>query len=167
MKKTRDWVAPAVTTALLPPLWAVVSEWADIPFGWCALAVAGIYAAAGGAPQNAKRISGGCVMGTLWGMLATAILRSQRLPHAALLFLTLCVLGFLAVMLAEGCLKKYCMLPAWLGSWALALGIFGTSGESLGRTFFKLLLAMLAGVWYIGVFSGWITQKIQRGLGAK
>jgi len=159
------WLAGAVTAALLPPLWAAFSETIGIPFGWCALACGGIYAASGG--KDAPKMTGGFAMGAIWGWLAHLMISQTMLPHGPTLFLTLCLLGFLAVALSSTILRKATFLPAWLGGWALSLGILGTSQRGAVSTLAGILAAMLAGVWYIGVFSDWIQSLLSKALKGK
>lgn len=161
-KACPPWLAGAVTVALLPPLWAVFSETIGIRFGWCSLACGGIYAACGG--KNAPRITGGFVMGAVWGWLADRMISLTVLPHGLTLFLTLCLFGFLAVALSSTVLRKVTFLPAWLGGWALSLGILGVSQAGTVSTMAGILAAMLAGVWYIGVFSDWIQAHLAKAL---
>lgn len=166
LKCKENWLPTAVTIALLPPLWAVISEYIGISFGWCALAGAGIYVAAGDNIKNAPKISGGFIMGSIWGVAATKMIGSQLLPHSLLVFLTLCVLGFAAVFLSINLMDRFTYLPAWLGSWALSIGVMGTGGERNLVTLVKLIIALLVGVWYVGAFSSYITHRISNAITA-
>lgn len=165
-KRLENGIPLAVGVAFLPPLWAVLSELLGISFGWAALACGSVYVSAGSRIKNAGTISGGFFMGAVWGLLATKILQTDILPHRILLFVTLCIMGAACVILGVTVLYKVVYIPAWLGGWAVALGVFSASEESLGAAFVKLTVAMLSGVWYIGVFNGIfqknISEKIRR-----
>lgn len=158
-----SWLPTAISVALLPPLWAVFSASIGIRFGWCALAGAGVYAAAGGKRELAMPISGGFLLGSFWGLAASALIGSNILPHTVLVFGTLCILGFAAVYLSLTHLRKWTCLPAWLGSWALSIGVMD-SGEPRLLILLKLALTLMAGVWYVGVFSDWVAGRIRNWL---
>ena len=50
--------------------------------------------------------------------------------------------------------EKKTVLSAWLGSWAIALGVFGQAEPNqFGENLIKLVIAMLVGVWYIVLFN--------------
>jgi len=167
-QKIKKALPTAIGIALLPPIWAVVSNWIGIEFGWIALACAGIYVAAGDDIKQGSPISGGFLMGCIWGYIATEILQYSGINHDVLLFLVLCTMGFISVMLSFTILEKFVFLPAWLGSWAISLGIFGQVGlNSALHTFIKLLLAMLAGVWYVGALNHYIQKVIRKKMSKK
>lgn len=167
--KMKNALPTAIGIALLPPIWAVLSELGGIQFGWIALAAGGIYVAAGDNIQNGLKISGGFFMSCIWGYIATKILQSYPgINHYLLLFLVLCIMGFICSILALTILEKVTYLPAWLGGWAIALGTFGqTSQDSMEITFIKLLIAMLAGVWYIGAFNNYFQNSIRKKMNKK
>ncbi len=54
-EKIKNAMPLAISIGLLPPLWAVVSSWVGIEFGWVALACGGIYVAAGDDVKNRTR----------------------------------------------------------------------------------------------------------------
>ena len=163
-EKIKIALPTAIGVALLPPIWAVLSELCGIEFGWIALATAGIYVAAGDNIKNGLSISGGFLMGCVWGYVATKILKHYScINHYLLLFSVLCIMGFICVILAFTILEKVVFLPAWLGSWAIALGTFGQADTSaMGITFIKLFIAMLVGVWYIGAFNNYFQNFIRK-----
>lgn len=162
--KMKNALPTAIGVALLPPIWAVLSELCGIQFGWIALTAGGIYAAAGDNIKNSLKISGGFLMSCIWGYIATKIFQCYAdINHYLLLFSVLCIMGFICAILALTILEKVTYLPAWLGGWAIALGTFGQADPSvMGITFVKLLIAMLAGVWYISVFNNYFQKYIIR-----
>jgi hypothetical protein len=148
----RNVLPAAVGVALLPPLWAVVSACVGIEFGWVSLACAGMLLPFHKPLKAGVRQSISFFMGCVWGLTATLALGGLPLPQSVSVFLVLCVWGFVAVLLSE--VFFHTVLPIWLGGWAIALGLFGESVPSqYGITFLKLLIAMLCGVWYIGLFN--------------
>lgn len=162
IEKIKDALPTAIAIALLPPLWAVISSCAGIEFGWVALACGGIYVAAGDDIKKAPSISLGFIMGCVWGYLADKCMQIQLLDANLTVFLVLCIMGFLCVIISFTILDNKVYLPAWLASWAVALGIFGqASHEHVLGTFVKLLIAMLAGVWYIGAFNNYFQRCLR------
>ncbi|MDS0524196.1 DUF1097 domain-containing protein [Clostridium sp. SHJSY1] len=162
-EKIKISLPTAIGIALLPPAWAVLSSLCGIEFGWIALACAGIYVAAGDNVKNGLPISCGFLMGVIWGYVATKLLEINGINHNILLFLVLCIMGFFCVILSFTILEKIVFLPAWLGSWAIALGTFGQAGQNnLGIVFIKLLITMLVGVWYVGAFNSYFQSFIRK-----
>ena len=163
MEKIKNALPTASAIALLPPLWAVISSALGIEFGWVALACGGIYVAAGNDIKNAPRISIGFLLGCIWGYIASRCMKISLIDQRLLVFLVLCIMGFICVILASTILEKYSYLPAWLGSWAIALGIFGQSDSGeMTSIFIKLLITMIVGVWYIGVFNNYFQEFLRK-----
>lgn len=162
--KIKSALPTSIGVALLPPIWAVLSELCGIKFGWIALAAGGVYVAAGDDIKDAVKISGGFFMACIWGYIATKIFQCYTdINHYLLLFSVLCIMGFICSLLAFTILEKVTYLPSWLGGWAIALGTFGeTDPNFMGITFIKLLIAMLAGVWYIGAFNNCFQKYIRK-----
>ncbi|ALR90437.1 hypothetical protein ATN24_18500 [Clostridium butyricum] len=166
-EKIKNAMPLAISIGLLPPLWAVVSSWVGIEFGWVALACGGIYVAAGDDVKNGPGITLGFLLGCIWGYIANKCMQITGINQNLLVFLVLCIMGFVCVILAMTVFEKAVYLPAWLGSWAVALGIFGQTPQAdMLENFIKLLIAMLAGVWYIGAFNNYF-QKFLRNRGNK
>lgn len=164
-KSFREAFPAAVGIALLPPLWAVVSASAGIEFGWVSLACASMLLPFHKPLKAGIWQSISFVLGMVWGLTATIAQQKLLLPQNVSLFLVLCVWGFVAVVLSEVVFHKKTVLPIWLGSWAISLGMFGGSDPSqYGAVFGKLLAATLSGVWYIGLlnqkFQDWIDRRI-------
>ncbi|MBE6062914.1 MAG: DUF1097 domain-containing protein [Clostridium butyricum] len=163
IEKFKNVLPVAIAIGILPPLWALISSHFGIEFGWVALACGGIYAAAGDDIKNSVGISLGFIMGTIWGYIANRCIQIEGINKNVLVFLVLCVMGFMAVIIAEVIFNKIIYLPAWLGSWAIALGIFGQTMEgNMLSNFIKLIIAMFAGVWYIGVFNNYFQRLLRK-----
>ena len=148
MKK--EVLALALGIGLLPPIWAVASGHFGITCGAVALICAGIYVANGNKAEDGVKISIGFLMSDLWAVIA--MWSMEHLPFSADLntFLTLAVMGAVAVLIASA-LDKWIFLPAVLCGWAIGLtvmGPFGTAG--MGTLPIQIGVAMLAGVWYVG-----------------
>lgn len=161
-KKFKDALPLAISVGLLPPLWAVISSYFGIEFGWVALACGGIYVAAGDNIKNAPGISIGFLMGTIWGYIANMCIQIEGIDKNILVFLVLCIMGFMAVIISNVISNNIIYLPAWLGGWAIAIGIFGQTVEAdMLENFLKLIIAMLAGVWYIGAFNNYFQRLLR------
>ena len=67
------------------------------------------------------------------------------------LYLTLFVLGGLAVLIGEN-FSKYIFTPSWLCGWAIGLTIMGPMTiNCLGTLPIQIGVAMIAGVVYVGI----------------
>ena len=86
----------------------------------------------------------------LWAVLALWIMARLPIGPNAALFVTLCVMGALAVLLSAA-VPKLISCPAWLCGWAIGLTILAPMGGELGTTPLQIAAAMLVGVWYVGV----------------
>lgn len=157
--KVLNVLPTAIGVALLPPIWAVVSASFGITFGWVSLACAGMYFIIGDPVRSGIKTSVSFLMGCLWGLAATVVINRLPINKIISLFAVLCVYGFVAVICSELILKKRTVLSAWLGSWAIALGVFGQAEpHQFGIILIKLIIAMLVSVWYIVLFN----QKFQK-----
>lgn len=156
-------LALAISIGLLPPLWAVVSGRLGITCGAVALICAGIYVTNGNKVEDGLRISLGFILSVL--MAIAAIWCMENLPFGGELntFVTLAVIGFLAVLLCTH-LEKVFFLPAVLSGWAVGLTVMGPLGfANLGTMPLQVGISMLAGVWY----AGWAVDVFARFIGPK
>ena len=152
MSKKAETLTLALCIALLPPLWAVAAPYAGVTTGAVALICAGLCAANGGKLSDAPRISAGFLLGDFWAWLALAVMELLPLSADLELFLTLFALGGLAVIIS-GIFPRWIYCPAWLCGWAIGLTVLSPVGwENLGTLPIQIGAAMLAGVWYVGVF---------------
>lgn len=141
----------ALGIALLPPLWAVVSPYIGVSTGAVALICAGLYVTNGNKRKDAPKITAGFWLGDLWAVAAVFIMEKLQFNPDAELYLTLFVLGGLAVIIGET-FAKYIFLPAWLCGWAIGLTIMGPLPVSELHTLpIQIGAAMLAGVVYVGI----------------
>lgn len=141
----------ALGIALLPPLWAVLSPYVGVTTGAVALICAGLYVAHGNQRKSAPKISVGFLLGDAWAVLALSIMEISDINENVELYLTLFVLGGLAVIIGS-VLEKWIFVPAWLCGWAIGLTIMGPVGfAGIGSLPVQIGAAMLAGVWYVGV----------------
>ena len=149
----------AFTVALLPPIWAVLSPYIGVTVGAVALICAGLFACLGNDIKKAIPVSVGFVLGDVWAVVALQIMAHSPLNPNLTLYLTLFVLGGLAVILGSiG--EKVIFVPAWLAGWAIGLTIMGPMDIKLiGSMVPQIAVAMLAGVWYVGVV-GDLFQKL-------
>lgn len=141
----------ALGIALLPPIWAVLSPYMGVTTGAVALICAGLYVAGGNDVKKAIPVSLGFLLGDLWAVVALKAMDIMRFNENVETYLTLFVLGGLAVVIGT-LLEKFIYVPSWLCGWAIGLTIMGPVGiASVGTLPVQIGAAMLAGVWYVGI----------------
>lgn len=141
----------ALGIAALPPLWAVLAPYLGVTTGAVALICAGVFVANGNHYADAPRICIGFLLGDLWAAAALKIMDLLELPPDAELYLTLFILGFLAVVIGS-IFSKIIYLPSWLCGWAIGLTIMAPVGvEGMGTLPIQIGAAMIAGVVYVGI----------------
>lgn len=161
-KLNRETLTLALCIALFPPIWAVLAPRIGVQTGAVALICAGVYAAAGNRTELAVPMSLGFLAGDLWAVVALWVMDLLPLGANASLFVTLFVMGGLAVLIAS-LLPRIFYMPSWLCGWAIGLTIMAPAGlAALGSYPLQIGAAMLAGVWYVGVLVEWIHQKLCR-----
>lgn len=140
----------ALGIALLPPIWAVLAPHIGVTTGAVALICAGLYVANGNKLSDALKISLGFLCGDIWAILALWVMDISPLNPDLELFLTLFVMGGLAVLISS-LVPKYIYCPSWLCGWAIGLTIMAPVGLAHIGTFpIEIGVAMLVGVWYVG-----------------
>ena len=164
-KKRLKWTL-ALGIALLPPIWAVLSGMAGITVGAVALICAGVYVANGNKTKDAVKISIGFLLGDLWAVIAIFLMEKLQWNPNVELYLTLFVMGGLAVLIGET-LPKFIFTPAWLCGWAIGLTIMGPlATKDFGTLPWQIAAAMLAGVFYVGVgvdaFQKWLLKSLKK-----
>lgn len=158
-KWTETWTL-ALCIALFPPIWAVFAPFIQVTTGSVALICAGLYVAHGNSPKNAVKISVGFVLGDLWAILALRLMAALPVLQSAALFVTLFVMGGLAVLIS-GFVPKYIDTPSWLCGWAIGLTILSPLPQTEVLSLaWQIAVAMLVGVWYVGVFVGIVQHKM-------
>ena len=158
----RETLTLALLIALLPPLWAVLAPTLGVQTGAVALICAGVYVAAGNDRKKALPMSLGFLAGDAWAVAALRIMELLPFGGNGNLFVTLCLMGALAVLIASA-LPKVFFLPAWLCGWAIGLTVMGPMElKLLGTTPLQIAAAMLVGVWYVGVALDAVHRKIRR-----
>lgn len=141
----------AVGIALLPPVWAVLSSCIGITTGAVALICAGVYVTNGNKIKDAFKITVGFLCGDCWAVLAVFIMEKLGWNPSLEVFLTLCVLGGIAVLIGEN-LPRIIFTPSWLCGWAIGLTIMGPLKiAELGTLPFQIGAAMIVGVVYVGI----------------
>lgn len=157
----------AFLIALFPPLWAVLAPYVGVTTGAVALICAGLYAANGNKRTDAVRISAGFLLGDLWAVLALKIMDLLPFSASLELFITLFLLGGLAVLIS-GLVPKFIFCPAWLCGWAIGLTVLSPVGlDDMGTLPIEIGAAMLVGVWYVGAFVDLVQKKWLRFLSQK
>lgn len=141
----------ALGIALLPPLWAVLAPYIGVSTGAVALICAGVYVTNGNKREDAFKIGAGFLLGDLWAVLAIWIMEKLPFHPNVELYITLFVLGGLAVIIGES-FSKYIFTPSWLCGWAIGLTIMGAMQvKELGTLPIQIGAAMIAGVVYVGI----------------
>ena len=161
----RDNLTLALCIALFPPIWAVLSPHLGVEVGAVALICAGVYAAAGNDEKLAVPMSLAFLAGDVWAVLALHLMAALPFGQSLALFVTLFVMGGLAVLIASG-LPKLFFCPAWLCGWAIGLTILGPLAvKDFGSLPLQIAVAMLAGVFYVGVgvdaFQKWLLRLLK------
>lgn len=162
MSNKAETLTLAFCIALLPPLWAVAAPYVGITTGAVALICAGLCAANGDKAADAPKISAGFLLGDFWAWLALVAMDKMPLNPDFEVFLTLFVMGGLAVIVS-GLFPRWIFCPAWLCGWAIGLTVMTPVGlANLGTLPVQIGAAMLAGVWYVGVFLNIVRGKLLR-----
>lgn len=148
----------ALCIALLPPIWAVMAPYIHVSTGAVALICAGVYVANGNRSQDAVKISIGFLLGDFWAWGALHVMDVMAWNPELELFLTLFVMGGLAVLIS-GMVPRWIYCPAWLCGWAIGLTIMSPLGiEGMKGYPWQIGVSMLMGVWYVGV----LLDKVQK-----
>lgn len=141
----------ALGIALLPPIWAVLAPYIGVSTGAVALICAGLYVANGNKREDAFKIGTGFILGDVWAVIAIWAMEMMPFNPDIELYITLFVLGGLAVIIGET-FGKYIFTPAWLCGWAIALTIMGSMKiKNIGTLPLQIGVAMLVGVVYVGI----------------
>ena len=160
MKLNKDILILALLVGILPPIWAVLSGHVGVSVGAVSLITAGIYNADINQKEDKLSISLGLLMGDIWGFLGCSLTQILSFNIDISLFLVLFVLGIVAVVLTA-CFKKYLFLPAYLGGWAISMTVLTLNiTYSMISMTIQIGIAMLVGVWYVGVFLNFIASKL-------
>lgn len=159
-KITTETLTLAFCIAFFPPIWAVIAPYINVNTGAVALICAGLYVTNGNKRNDAVKISIGFLLGDFWAVLALKIMDALKINPDIELFITLFLLGGLAVLISA-CLPKWIFTPAWLCGWAIGLTILAPIGiNHVGTTPFQIAAAMIVGIWYVGVFVDIIQRKM-------
>lgn len=112
---------------------------------------AGLFVANGNRRQDTIKISIGFLLGDLWAYIAVRVMKTQQWNPNVELYITLFVMGGLAVIIGET-FSRMIFTPSWLCGWAIGLTIMGPMKvNQIGNLPIQIGAAMLAGVLYVGV----------------
>ena len=152
----------ALLIAILPPAWAVVSPYLGNTVGPVALIAAGIYGTNGNKWEDAHKIALGYLAGDIWAYAATVIMASTPFNADLTLFMTLAVLGFLAVVISQYFPDIFHM-PSWLAGWAIGMLAMNLDHSTpLLSLTAQIAAAMLVGVYYVGALLDKIHRMINK-----
>lgn len=150
-KKKINMLTLAFGIAFMPPIWAVFATYIGVSTGAVALICAGVYVANGNKRSDAFKIAAGFLCGDIWAVIAVWVMETLNWNPDVELYVTLFVMGGLAVIIGET-LCKYIFTPSWLCGWAIGLTIMGPMKiAEIGTLPIQIGVAMLAGVIYVGV----------------
>ena len=158
-RDTNTWTL-ALCIALLPPLWAVAAPYMGVSTGAVALICAGLHSAESGRNSTPLSLSFGFLLGDLWAVVALYAMEWMKGNPDVTLFVTLFVLGGLAVLLSA-LAPRWIFCPAWLCGWAIGLTILSPVGVAdMGSLPMQIGVAMLVGVRYVGTFLDAVQRKL-------
>lgn len=150
-KRKINMLTLAFGIAFLPPLWAVLAPYIGVSAGGVALICAGLYVTNGNKRKDALKISTGFLLGDFWAVAAIAVMETLPWNPDIEMYVTLFVMGGMAVIIGET-FSKIIFTPAWLCGWAIGLTIMGPMQiAQLGTLPVQIGVAMLVGVFYVGV----------------
>lgn len=160
MKKMSEILSLAWCVALLPPIWAVLAPHLNIKTGAVALICASLYVAKGNKREDAWKITIGFLCGDIWAVIALEIMEAVNGQADVEVFVTLFVLGGAAVIIS-GIWSRWIYTASWLCGWAIGLTILSEISPAEVLLYaMQIAVAMLAGVWYVGVFVDYVQRKI-------
>lgn len=165
-QKKINMLTLALGIAFMPPIWAVVAPYLGVDVGAVALICAGLYVANGNKRKDALKITAGFLAGDVWAVTAIWVMEVLALHPNLELYLTLFLLGGVAVLIGETFPAVF-YTPAWLCGWAIGLTVMGPMKLSeLGTLPIQIGIAMAAGVFYVGIgvdaFQKFLIRKIKR-----
>ena len=150
-RKKIQMLTLAFGIAFMPPIWAVLAPYIGVSTGAVALICAGLFVANGNKRENALKIAVGFLLGDLWAVVAVWVMETMQMNPDLELYMTLFVMGGLAVLIGESA-PKVIFTPSWLCGWAIGLTIMGPMKiAELGTLPIQIAAAMLVGVLYVGV----------------
>ena len=173
MKKITIISLLALIVVVVAPTWAALAGVAGLMTGPVALICAGLYVANGSQIKNALKMTLGFLAGNFWAFFVVLTLGALGpklgLPEPLLLWLVLAVYVAIAVLIA-GMLDTIFDLSAWLAGWAVTLQLLvmvAPSGANLLTWVIQIGIAMVAGVWVVGVLITQLHGKILGKLSSK
>ena len=103
----------------------------------------------------------------MWAYIAVRVMETQQWNPNVELYITLFVMGGLAVIIGET-FSRMIFTPSWLCGWVIGLTIIGPMKvNEIGTLPIRIGVAMLAGVIYVGVgadaFQGMLVRRPVRG----
>lgn len=150
-RKKIQMLTLAFGIAFMPPIWAVLAPYIGVSTGAVALICAGLFVANDNKRENALKIAVGFLLGDLWAVIAVWVMETMQMNPDLELYMTLFVMGGLAVLIGESA-PKVIFTPSWLCGWAIGLTIMGPMKiAELGTLPIQIAAAMLVGVLYVGV----------------
>lgn len=161
-EKTINTLTLAICIAIFPPIWAVLAPHIGIEIGAVALICAGVYSTNGNKEQDALRIIIGFLTGDLWACIALLAMKFFSFQEDIEMFITLFILGGLAILIAD-IFEKFIFSPSLLTGWAIGLVLMASADIAKMRSLaVQIGIAMIVGVLYVGLFAERIHQYLNR-----
>ena len=158
----RSDLTQAFLIASLPPIWATLAPHWSIQVGAVSLIVSALYVMSDNHLSSALPLTLGLLLGDVWAWLSIKLLSLTILPHDLELFLILAIQGGLAVILSVP-IRMWLSCPALLCGWAIGLTVLTPLKTSLVNEYcFQIGIAMVIGIWYIGVLLNLLQVKLDQ-----
>lgn len=158
----KEIVTLAILVGIMPPIWAVASPYLGNTVGPIALITAGIYGTNGNKWEDAHKIAAGYLAGDIWALICSLIMASTPFNADLTLFVTLAVLGFLAVIISQN-IPSIFHMPSWLAGWAIGMLTMNLDTTTNRISLMvQIAVAMLVGVYYVGALLDTIHRLINR-----
>lgn len=153
--KEKEILTLALSVGIMVPIWGTFHSMIGIGMTWPAFASAALFFAANCKIKDSINISFGHAIGVMWGIIFLNIVNAPQLSqynNQVILFVTLCVLGILAVFVTNIGFKLLSHLPSLFSGWAITVGGLGNiTLTNWGSTPLDILLSIMAGIFIVGL----------------
>lgn len=153
--KVKEVLTLLLSVGIIVPIWGTFHSLIGIEMTWPAFASSALFFAANCKIEDSMNIAFGHAVGVVWGMMFLNILNFTgfaQYDSQVVLFITLCILGMLAVFVTSIGFKLLSHLPSLFSGWAITVGALGsTSLVNWGNQPLDVLLSTAAGIFIVGV----------------
>lgn len=152
--KVKETLALLLSVGIIVPIWGTFHSLIGIEITWPAFASSALFFAANCKVKDSMNIAFGHAVGVMWGIMFLSILNFPKFAQydsQVVLFITLCILGMLAVFVTNIGFKLLSHLPSLFSGWAIAVGGLGSIPlVNWGNQPLDIFLSTAAGVFIIG-----------------